>query len=497
MKRSLILLSCFLILAGCGKVTPEKALTKMHEAIVKNAEENTQMIQYPPRASAKAALTVKTEPIAKVFEGKVDMNFNAKQKYDFTNLQNILLESVLDLRTNISAPASLFGVEPAKKSKKVETANASADLSATIRSADRKIALNISKANISYPTLPAPFALPKDLQSKWYGALFDEVNEQLRKSAKEGDTVPTIDEILKKGLEGNNVNREEIKKLIERSHLWKGLEILPGQDGNVRVRVESDKEALKGTVAAIEEYVRKASGPSWKQLERDNRFQDKFAKFKDAIDKDFGSVRGVLAADKTTYVFRGFEGEVLSNTGAKLGDVKIELKTNGDALIELRSADISKPAVVYKKVGTDFSFAVGFQEIFRGTVTPTRFTFTFTDPEKKIVVFTMDLPLTSATKEALTIENGTVEIPSIGLRVTVESFRYAFTNAFKDVTMAAKLSGTLAGAPLFTATFDAERKVDTFSFSALPTFAPFGQLQQDMIGALMAQQQPAPPAEAP
>ncbi len=494
MKRSLILLSCFLVLAGCGKVTPEKVLTKMHEAIIKNAEETTQMVQYPPRASAKAALTVKTEPIAKVFEGKVDMNFNAKQKYDFTNLQNILLESVLDLRTDISAPASLFGVETAKKSKKVETANASADLFATIRSAGKKIALNISKADISYPTLPTPFSLPKDLQSKWYGATFDEINEQFRKSAKEGDTIPTIDEILKKGLEGNNVNREEIKKLIERSHLWKGLEVLPGQDGNVRVRVESDKEALKGTVAAIEEYARKASGSTWKQLERDNRFQN-FAKFKDAIDKDFGSVRGVLAADKTTYVFRGFEGEVLSLTGAKLGDVKIEFKADGDALIELKNADADSPIVVYKEVGADFSLTAGNQEIFRGTATSTRFTFTFTDPEKKIVLLTANLPLTSATKEALTIENGTIELPSIGLRVTVESFRYAFTNAFKNVTMAAKLSGTLAEAPLFTATFDAERKVDTFSFDALPTFVPFGQLQQDLIGALMAQQ--PPPAEAP
>ena len=467
--------------------------------MLKNIEQNLQVANAPKRATIVTTIGLKTDPVPEQFEGTVNVDLNLNEKYDSTNLKNVLIEATLDLKAIVDAPEGLLSGGQAT-GKKGARDHGEAELTAMVKSAERKLFLNISKTNLLAPMLPKPFSLPETLKTGWYGATFDEIDAQLKKGTQEGSTPQTIDDLIRKAIGGNGVNKEALVKLFRNTHIWNGIELLPEQDGNLRVRVESDKESMKESTEAFFAYMRETAGSSWEQIEKNPRYQGQFEDgIKDGIEKNVGSIRGILDADKSTYEFRGFEGETFSNSGVKLLDVKIRREANGNALIELTNTAEGNRKLVFQKIGADFTFTMDGKKYMEGTISESRFTMTITDPEKNETVLTADLPLVKATKEDFLIKDGVITFPSMAskLKLFIDQFGFQAQNEFKDNTVTLKAHGTFGDTPIFTLNIDGQRKeVSSVTVETPATFAPFSRLQQDFSAAFMsAESMEAPAAE--
>ncbi len=493
MKRTTLLLISLLVLAGCGKPSADDILSKMHDAALNNIDQKLQLVEFPKIASTSTVLTVTNEPVPGIFEGKGNLNLKFTSEYDVSKPDALLFDAGLELKTVMDASQAFFASGPAEKGG--PDLHATADLNATLKSAGRKLFFNLGKIEISIPgALPAPFILPKELQTKWYSATFDEINAQLKKSTATGAVAPTIDELLKNSLSGNSINREAMNKLIQRIHLWKGIEVLPEQDGNFQVRVESDKQAIAEDMVAFNEYMLESAGSSWNQFSgKTGLYKQKYLEsVKSDIEKG-SSVRGVLSVDKDTYDFRGFTGEIFSSTGSKLGDVNIQHGKNGDILVELTDVSQNNQKLTFTKTGTSFSLSVDGKQFMTGTVSDQRFTVTVIDPKTNEISMTADLPIVKVSREELTIENGTITFPTSKLSLLVDRFQYQFQNSFKDLNLSLNMHGLLADKPLFTTTLESNRKEQpSISVESPTATSPFSELQQDLVGVFMGGTAPAP-----
>ena len=486
MKRISVLAAGLLLLTACGKPNPQITLDKMHEAMMAKVSENLRMVEYPKRATVTTNITLKTLPLKNVFEGNADIDLSVKQEYDVSDIKNLLLQMGLTLKASVNAPAGMLGGMVTEK--KGEKDFASADVEATLRSAQRKLTLNIGKIVVSVPSLPQPFTLPETFKNAWYGATFDEINAELKKSKQENaPDAPTIDEMLERIFSGKGFSKEAVEKLYADLRVWKGIELLPEQDGKVRVRVETDKEALKKDIDTIISYMGESAGPSWKQLQKGKDFEEKIRTSKEDIEQKFGVVRGVMEADKDTYAFRGFQGEVLSVSGTKLGDIAVSISPNGDALIDI--TDVSSPnntKLTFKKTGSDFTFTVEGKQIVSGTVTDKLLDFTIIDPKTGLTFLKGNFPVKSVSREELSIEGASLEVPSIQLKLSIDTLHYVFSNNFKNMAWSLIVGGNYQSKPLFSLTVNADRKEQPSVTVELPAkYSPFMQLQQDLSAAFM------------
>jgi hypothetical protein len=278
-----------------------------------------------------------------------------------------------------------------------------------------------------------------------------------------------------------------MNKFMQRVHLWKGIEALPEKDGNFQVRVESDKKAIAEDIAAFNDYMLESAGSSWTQFSGKTGLDKQ--KYLESVRSDVekgGTVRGVLSADKNTYDFRGFTGEIFSSTGAKLGDVNIQHGKNGDVLVELTDVSQNNQKLTFSKTGSGFALSVDGKQFMTGTVSDQRFTVTVIDPKTNEISMTADLPIVKVSIEELTIENGVITFPTSKLELLVDRFQYQFQNSFKDLNLTLNMHGLLAGEPLFTTTLESNRKEQpSISVEPPTTTSPFSELQQDLIGVLM------------
>ncbi|OGJ63163.1 hypothetical protein A3C52_03955 [Candidatus Peribacteria bacterium RIFCSPHIGHO2_02_FULL_51_15] len=489
MKRySLLLVSLFLI-AGCGKPSPDKILQKMNQATLKNYDQNLSLVEIPEMASTSLVMTLTNESVAKKFEAKGNLVLKVNNEYDVSDNRNPLIATALDLKVVVDATAGFFAGGPAVKSG--PKTQSSADLAIGLKSAGRKIFFNLAKLEVSVPgALPVPFALPPNLQSKWYGATFDEINTELKQNSDTGSVVPTVEQLLTKALAGGGIDKKPLRKFISRMHIWKGIETLPEENGVLRVKVESDKNAIAEDIAAMTDYMMETANISWEQFQNSSGLnrQKYFGTIKTDIEKNEGSIRGILSADKDTYVFRGFTGEIFSNSGAKLGDVNIQISKNQDMLVEFTGATNGKKAV-FTKTGADYSLIVDGIKLVAGTVSDKRFTMTAWD-QKQNIVLTADLPIEKVAKDEISIKNGEIFIQPLNLKLKIDRYFTKFENSFKDFSFNIDLIGLFEDAPVFTAKIEAGRKEQKkVEVIPPPAFSPFSELQQDLLGVFMGSAQ--------
>lgn len=485
MKRALTAISFCLLLAACGKDTTDpvvqNALTKMHTRMVERIMTHAVTIEYPLLAKATSELNVKIMPVAESYKGNASIALTTTMNSDATDAKNPKADLSLQLIASADIPSDL--------APKPDKANLSAVINA--RAVDRTLSVNFEKMDLTASTfLPEPFTLPPLLASRWYGQTFAELDAMLQKSERgQGRGVqPPIEQILTNALRGVRMTPADLKKFLSQAHIWKGIRMFPGREdiGLIQIEVESDKEKIRDTVRALLTYIQVMSGPSFESQMRTNEELQTMMQSLTKNDAEFmrtmGSAKGILSADKTTYDFRGFDGDIFSEAGEQTAKVEIRHHVNGD--FSIRIVDLAtKESFEFIKQGADIWLTSADSDLLRGTLTREKADITLMGKEHVVMEASFDID--TLTKENFEISRGVFIFPTKKLTVTVNTLAINLSNSFKDFQMTTKAVGTLDGKQLFTADFEAARtEIPAFTLTK-PPYLPFSELQKDFMGALM------------
>jgi hypothetical protein len=235
-------------------------------------------------------------------------------------------------------------------------------------------------------------------------------------------------------------------------------------------------------------------GPSWSEMQKQSEMLSKIEQAKRDIDTKVGGVKGVISAEKETFKFRGFDGDVLDQGGKVLGHITLETPKNGDILISI--TDMSTPAekkVIFVKKGTDFTLTASGATVAKGTISPSSFTLSLLNPSPKDdVALHVNFPISKVSQTDLQIENGTVELPKQEFTLNIRSMGWSFSNKFKDAIATLDATALLKGKQLFTVQTKFKRnEAPSIAIEKPAKYLPFQQLQNDLTAAVMGSMQPA------
>lgn len=488
------IVSLCILLAACAKDAADPAvnvaLTKMHARMVERIMSHAVTVEYPLLAKASSKLNLKIMPAAESYKGNANVALTTTMTSDATDAK----DPKADLSIQLIASADI----PSDTAAKPDKTNLFAVINA--RAVARTLSVNFEKIDITAPMfLPKPFLLPSLLASRWYGQTFNEVDVMLADAARErGESAqPPIEEILTNALRGVRMTPADLKKFLDNAHIWKGIRMLPGREdiGLIQIEVESDKEKIRDTVRALLAYIQEVSGPSFESQMRTNVELQTMIQSLTKNDAEFmrtmGSAKGILSADKTTYDFREFDGDIFSEAGDKTASVEIRHDANGKISVRITNVKTNE-TFLFLKQGTDIRLTSADKDIIMGTLTTEKADITVMDPGSGDIVLEASFDIDTLTKEDLKIRSGIFVFPTKKLTITVDSLVINLSNSFKDFTMTMKAIGKLDGKQLFTADFEAARsEIPTLSLTK-PSYLPFEELQKDFMSTMMA-----PPALAP
>lgn len=486
---SLTLVTATFLLVSCSGSEADQVLMHMHEKFMAQIQERARLIEQPLLARTNADLRLKISEVPGSLPASADIALALAVLHDVRDERNPLIDLGLELGILVEAPSGVLGTGSAPGG--TDTFRVDAEINA--RAVERLLLVNIAamKAEAS-GLLPAPFVLPEAIQSKWYGATFDELNRMLAESAtEEGEKAPTVETLISSMFRGARATPRDIEELWKEIHMWNAVELLPEKNGRVQVRVESDKEKIRSSIRAFVRYLERTSGPSWQnQFQTNPEFQKLLTDLEDddsEFMKTMGTIKGVIGADKATYEFMSFEGDIENASGALVGKVAFDRGQESDFTLSITDmeSDAEPTTVTLTKKGTQVRMTDDGKEVMKGTVSKTKVDLVMTDAGTGGTIATVAFDITEWTETKLVLTNGRFTVPEEKISVTMSELTIDLTNDFKDMTMNLLAAGTLAGKPLFTVDLSAER-TETEPFTVeKPSYEPFENLNADFMGAFM------------
>lgn len=483
-RLSVVSLCAFL--AACGGAednSADIALTKMHERMMEQLMENAVTVDRPLLAKTTTELTVKILPASDMYKGNASFNVTTSMTSDATDAKSPVADISMKLIASADMPTGTIATTKPEKLSLFAMINA--------RAVERTLSLNFEKVDATAPAfLPTPFSLPETISTKWYGKTFEEFDAMLKDLPRDAgeSPQPPIDEILTNALRGVRMTPEQLEKLGNGVHLWKGIELLPEKDGQIHVRVESDKKKVRESVRAFLTYIEEVSGPSWETQMRTNAELKTMMESLTKNDAEFlrtmGSVKGVISADAQTYDLTGFDGDIFDEQGTLNGHITLTLTGKNFTLV-LTDKKTSETVTVIRS-GDAVSVTSGDKTVLKGTVNAKYVELMMTDPETGNLIGSIEMDIETLSMEKIEISRAVIVLPQEKLQITINGASVHLTNSLKDFVMLLKASGTLDGKPLFTADFEGKRsEIPSFSVEK-PQFLPFENLQEDFSSAFMS-----------
>ncbi len=494
-RSSAAIVTLAISLSACGGSTADQALSRMHDTYLKQAMSNLEILVQSDLSRTTTNIAFSTKRSAKtVAVGERDFGIiaNAELKIasemssDVRNPRIPLADGMISFVGSITAPAGTFtGMDV----QNAPPETATADIAISARSVAETILLRISGVSVVTPMMPKPFELPAEMSSRWYGITFDALDALLAKQATEtgGTPAPPVRELLSKSF-GNRVSPAALLKLWKSVHIWNGLELLPEENGLVRIRVESDKKKVQTSVRAFVEYIKETSGQSWdSQLERSPEMKKNMESLL-ADDAEFmktmGTVKGVLSADKETYEFMGFDGEILDASGKVKAVVTILRTKDGDFSASLTNTETQEGFVIQKQGERLTGGAMNGKNAIEGTVSMKAVDLTVKDPETGKEVTSIAFAINEMTPTSLSISDGTVKIPSEKLTIHVRALSVKI-NPPDSVTMRIDSSAEVGSSQQVTLEADLRREAIPSLKVEKPAFQPIESLYQDLLQVLI------------
>ncbi len=487
-RLSLVTL-CVLLSAcgGGGDSGADQALTKMHERMMMHLMEHAVTIEHPLIAKTTTTLNVKILPAAESYKGNASLSLTSSMLSDATDVKSPTADLTVTLIVKADVPP---GTPSTGKSEQV-----SLYALMNARAVDRTLSINFEKVDATAPAfLPTPFSLPEAISKNWYGKTFEELDVILKDLPRDSGEIsqPPIEEILSNALRGIHMSPEQLEKLGNGTHLWKGVELLPEKDGQIHVRVESDKKKVHETVRAFLTYIEEVSGPSWETQMRTNgelkTMMESLTKNDAEFLRTMGSVKGIISADAKTYDLTGFDGDIFDEKGTLNGHIAFT-RTDKNFTLVLTDKKTNQTVTV-TRTGETLTVTSGEKTVVQGTMNAKYVDLTITDPDTGNLAGSIELDITTLSMEKVEISRGVIVLPHYKLIITIEGASAKLTNSLKDFVVNVKASGKLDGKPLFTADFIGTRsEVAPFTVEK-PKFLPFENLQNDFTSTFMA---PMPP----
>lgn len=479
-RTSIILTSLCLALSACGKSedpAAADALSKMHQRMQERIMVHAITIESPLIAKLSSTLALKIFPAAEISTGTTSVDLETALMSDATNPSDPLADLTVTLKASSEIP-------------KVGAADSETVSLTTVingRVASKALSMNIARADIVAPMyLPNPFVVPPTLTDRWYGTTFQEFD-----SAHEDN--PPISEVLSSALRGIRTTPQQLETFLGNAHLWKGTGVLPDKDGLLQIKVETDKQKIRETVKALLTYIKEMSGSSFETQLRSNEGLKSVMKLLTKNDAEFmrtmGSAKGILSADKETYDFRGFSGDIFDEKNVKTALLDIQLDASGNLSISITDVK-SKETFVLTKTGADVRIMAAGNEVLTGTLSSSAMNLTIKDPKTGAVTGSA-ASIFTITKKSFELSRGLFSYSPKQQSVTVDSLSVVLSDSLTDVSMKLKAVGTTNGKPLFTADFQASRTEASPLTLAKPFYFPLEDLQKDFLSALMPPALPA------
>ena len=419
--------------------------------------------------------------------GDAELHIDADVAADIRQPRSPVIDGTIKVSGSMQAPAGTFGAVPAKGSEK-ETSSAGIQLSARV--IDDIVALKVDDLSLSIPGTPERTGLADALSKQWYGITFDAIDAMMKAQSEKAGTPeqPKVRELLSRSF-NRRISPPSVTKFVEKIHLWKGIELLPETDGLVRIRVESDKKKVLASVRAIREYLEENSGQglgakAWLGLNNQGQI-DALLQDEATFMKSMGTVRGVLSADRTSYAFRGFDGDILDEKGVTQGHLNISLTSEGDFRLELTNTGTGEATVV-EKSGAKFSVSYAGKELLSGLVSAEQFSMEAKDPESGAVVAQLKGNVQSATATNITLSDIEGSVPSKHIALKNGSYSMKVDTA-KGGMLNTEISTEVVLGPAYEMKIliSSERRTITSVSIEKPVYKPLEDLYQDLLAVLI------------
>lgn len=467
--KNAIIIGLALSVSACGSTPADNVLDTMHEVWSENiitSIDQQQRMSGPSQTSLDLTLHIENKNEARP-NGVADISIQGRMRSDIENKKNPLIDSTLRL--------SVSGDFLSKSPNTDGWMSINVDLAAKVM--QQFLYLQITNLKASGFLFPQPIALTKELQEQWYGISFNDIDAIIKAQSKGGvGKIPSMHDILNGFLAGRD-RRQSTKNLLSELHLWKGIELLPEKDGNMQIRVESDKKKIQSSVRALVGYLQEMS------LNADVKNNILMLQDDEGFMKSIGSMKGVMAVDKETFDLVGFDGDITDASAQTKGQIEFS-RTNDNARLLIKATE-TEDTIEIQKVGDIILGTWNEKEVLTGTVSSKNVNLTAKDPETSLVLFALKLSLQALSSSEISISDGLLLVPSEDVSIRIKKLASRMTGAERSLYLEA--SGETKKLQAFTLKLD-KTTTPTGQFTIeKPTYKPFENLYEDFLQLFVAQ----------
>ena len=483
-KRTLLVIgfAFTILLAACGSGTPQSPqaiLQKMHERIMEGITKAADNMEVADVSATKMKIHLKVNPIPGILPMSAIADIASNQTYDVkTDKQHPTMGLTLDAT--------------------VEAEDTSADstinvkLSTEAKAIGGKLFVQLKDGTFSMPAMGLNAAISEKVKKAWYGTTFDEINTmingnlEMQREAGVTDDLASIDveKIILNAINQQREMPEKLKTLAKSIHLWKPIETLPEENGMLRVRVESDAAKMEASMSALLDFAIETNNPlGMPEAASDPTMKEEVATIRDEthqfFDTNKGTVRGIVMADKKTYDFTGFDGEVVDGSGATTGTIHFIMQKNGDITFTASSTESPDEKISFTKKGEAVELTSGAQTILKGTMSRKKIHLEGFD-EAGATQIIADFDIAKADADTLNL-SGKVTIPSAGVDIIITKFVSEMRNSYKDVTTDLAATVNFQDQPVADITLEAIQKEESsIGIATEKVFLPINALMVDL-----------------
>jgi hypothetical protein len=482
-RTALVLgLAFTILLASCGggDQTPDAILQKMHDRMMESITKATNRMQVADISQTKTDIKLKVNPIPGISPVIATADIASDQAYDVkSDKQHPAMRISLDADVKAQIPAGLM--DPTSGANDLTPLNVKVSFEG--KGADGKLFVNVKEGTVSVPKTTNA-AISDKVKKTWYGTTFEEINamfnEQMQDEMASSQPLMNVEEMITKTIDQQRMMPAKMKALAESVHFWKGIETLPEQNGMVRVRVESDKAKVQASLDAMMDFVVTANNPfGLPNPGMEEQMTAAREEMHESMKTNNGVVRGVLMADKDTYDFTGFDGEVTDETGKVTATIKFLMEENGNISLNIDDKANPDETLVFTKKADAVEITVGGKKVLTGTVTKEKMHLEGFD-ETGATVMIADIEVEKATMDEIDV-SGKITLPSVGADIVITKWTSKMSNNYKNMTMHVEGAVHFQGEPVVEATIDmVQEEKSSAGIAAETTFQPINALMVDL-----------------
>ncbi len=484
-RTALVLgLAFTILLASCGggDQSPDAILQKMHDRMMESIAKATDRMQVADISQTKTNVKLKVNPIPGISPVIATADIASDQAYDVkTDKKHPAMRISLDADVKAQVPASL--TDPSSGPNDLRPLNVKVSFEG--KAAAGKLFVKVKEGTVSMPTAMNA-AISDKVKKTWYGTTFEEINAMFNEAQGSDPTMASsqplmnVEEMITKTIDQQRMMPTKMKALAESVHFWKGIETLPEQNGMLRVRVESDKAKVQASLDAMLDFVVTANNPfGLPNPGMEEQMATAREEMHESMKANNGVVRGVLMADKDTYDFTGFDGEVTDETGKVTATIKFLIEENGNISLNIDDKANPDESLVFTKKGEAVEMTVGGKKVLTGTVTKEKMHLEGFD-ETGATVMIADIEVKKATMDDFEI-SGKVTLPSVGADIVITKWTSKMSNNYKNMTMHVEGAVNFQGEPVVEATIDmVQEEKSSAGIAAETTFQPINALMVDL-----------------